>query len=205
MRRTTIKARLIKSFSAVILIPSLTTAVVAVLMIRFQVMAQAQARVTSDLEAAREICDTSLASLKDKVRIHATRAVLYGALDSTKSQGLAEEMGLEEGAMSPQDWMAVLEEFWRSGRGLFSKSGAKGKLSRNLAQVLVLSLSRELADVLAGRSRTSLGHLLAQRLDLHGLRRFDLLLAAAQEALVGQVSPSLTIEWLATRVSLWVR
>ena len=119
--------------------------------------------------------------------------------------GLTEDMGLEEGAISPQEWMAILEEFWRTGRGLFSKSGAKGKLTRNMAQVLVLALSRELANVLAGRPRSSLGALLSGRMDLQGLRRFDLLLASAQEALVGQVSPSLTMEWLATRVSLWVR
>lgn len=119
--------------------------------------------------------------------------------------GLSEDMGLEEGAVSPSEWLAILEQFWRTGQGLFSKSGAKGRLTRNMAQVLVLSLGRELADVLTGRSRSSLGNLLAQRLDLHGLRRLDLLLAAAQEALVGQVNPALTLEWLATRVSLWLR
>ena len=82
MTRTTIRARLLRIFSVAILIPSLTTAVVAVWMIRQQVIAQAQARVTSDLEAAREIYDTAGDSLRDKLRIHATRAILYGALET---------------------------------------------------------------------------------------------------------------------------
>lgn len=76
---------------------------------------------------------------------------------------------------------------------------------RNLAQALVQALSAELAHILAGRSSSRLGELLSSRLDLAGLRRLDLLLESAQEALIGQVNPSLTLEWLATRVALWLR
>jgi DNA polymerase-3 subunit delta' len=76
---------------------------------------------------------------------------------------------------------------------------------RNLAQAVVQALSAELAHILAGRRLSRLGELLASRLDLAGLRRLDLLLENAQEALIGQVNPSLTLEWLATRIALWLR
>lgn len=103
------------------------------------------------------------------------------------------------------DWLDALERFWRTGLGLFSLTSSKGRLTRNAAQHVVLALSKELADVLAGRPASSLGSFLSGRLGLQGLRRLDLLLENAQEALVGQINPVLTLEWLATRVALWVR
>jgi two-component system NtrC family sensor kinase len=90
--RSTIKARLIKSFTVAILIPSLVTAAVGVLMIREQIYEQAQARVTSDLESAKEIYQNYLDRLKDSLRIHATRMIVYGALDRKDPSGLAAEM-----------------------------------------------------------------------------------------------------------------
>jgi DNA polymerase-3 subunit delta' len=101
-------------------------------------------------------------------------------------------------------WLTALESFWRTGRGLFPMSGAKGRLTRNAAQAVVLALSKILAEVLSGRAGSGLAGLLCERLDLEGLKRLDLLLASAQEALVGQVSPAMTLEWLATRVYLWL-
>jgi two-component system NtrC family sensor kinase len=90
--RSSIKARLIKSFTVAILIPSVVTAVVGVMMIRKQVYVQAQARVTSDLESAKEIYKNYLERLKDSLRIHATRMVVYGALDRRDSSSLGPEM-----------------------------------------------------------------------------------------------------------------
>jgi two-component system NtrC family sensor kinase len=92
LTRSSIKARLIKSFTVAILIPSLVTAVVGVLMIREQVFKQAQARVTSDLESAKEIYNNYADRLKDSLRIHATRMIIYGALERKDTGGLAAEM-----------------------------------------------------------------------------------------------------------------
>lgn len=90
-----------------------------------------------------------------------------------------------------------------------SPSGAsdepKPMSGRTLAMLVVLALSKELADILAGRPTSSMGTFLASRLDLNGLRRLDRLLETVQEALVGQVNPALTLDWMATRVALWVR
>src|SRR5512136_1676988 len=90
--RSSIKARLTKSFTVAILIPSLITAVVGVLMIREQIYEQAQARVTSDLESAKEIYQNYLDRLKDSLRIHATRMIVYGALERRDPSGLVAEM-----------------------------------------------------------------------------------------------------------------
>jgi two-component system, NtrC family, sensor kinase len=90
--RSSIKARLIKSFTVAILIPSLITAVVGVLMIRDQIYDQAQSRVTSDLESAKEIYSNYTDRLKDSLRIHATRMIIYGALERNDTSGMVAEM-----------------------------------------------------------------------------------------------------------------
>jgi two-component system, NtrC family, sensor kinase len=90
--RSSIRARLIKNFTVAILIPSLVTAVVGVLMIRAQIYDQAQSRVISDLESAKEIYQNYLERLKDSLRIHATRMIVYGALERNDPSGLVAEM-----------------------------------------------------------------------------------------------------------------
>ncbi len=90
--RSSIKARLIKSFTVAILIPSLVTAVAGVMMIRAQIYDQAQVRVTSDLESAKEIYNNYADRLKDSLRIHATRMIVYGALDRKDPSDLGAEM-----------------------------------------------------------------------------------------------------------------
>jgi two-component system NtrC family sensor kinase len=90
--RSSIRARLIKIFTITIFIPSLVTAIVGVLMIREQVYTQAQARVTSDLEFANQIYQSYLEGLRDSLRIHATRMIIYGALAKSDPIGLSDEM-----------------------------------------------------------------------------------------------------------------
>jgi len=89
---TTIQGRLVRNFALVILVPALVTAVVGVGMIRQRVFAQAQTQVNADLEAAKEIFQSSVDRLEDAIRIHATRMVIYGALSRRDTTGLAEEM-----------------------------------------------------------------------------------------------------------------
>jgi two-component system, NtrC family, sensor kinase len=90
--KSSIKARLIQNFTIAILIPSIVTAIVGVLMIRSQVYVLAQARVTSDLESAKEIYQNYLDRLKDSLRIHATRMIVYGALERRDTTNLGPEM-----------------------------------------------------------------------------------------------------------------
>lgn len=91
-RGRSIQGRLVRNFSLAILIPAFVTTVVGVSMIRSRVWVQAQAQVNSDLEAAKEIYQSGLDRLKDALRIHATRMVIYGALQRQDTAGLAEEM-----------------------------------------------------------------------------------------------------------------
>ena len=92
MATTTIRSRLIRSFSIAILIPSLVSTVVGVRVIQQQIYAQAQAQVNSDLEAATEIWRNHLERLETAIRIHATRMVIYGALARNDPAGLEPEM-----------------------------------------------------------------------------------------------------------------
>ena len=89
---SSIQNRLVKDFSIAILIPALVTAVVGVGMIRQGVFVQAQDQVNSDLESAKMIYQSHLQRLKDAMRIHATRMVVYGALVRGDRIGLQEEM-----------------------------------------------------------------------------------------------------------------
>src|SRR5512143_3432625 len=88
----TIQGRLVRNFALAILVPALVTAVVGVGMIRQLVFAQAQTQVNADLEAAKEIYQSTVDRLEDAIRIHATRMVIYGALTRRDTAGLADEM-----------------------------------------------------------------------------------------------------------------
>lgn len=87
-----IQGRLVRNFSLAILVPALVTALVGVGVIRQRVFVQAQAQVDSDLQAAKDIYQSSMDRLKNAIRIHATRMVIYGALARRDTSGLAEEM-----------------------------------------------------------------------------------------------------------------
>jgi two-component system, NtrC family, sensor kinase len=89
---STIQTRLIKGFSLAILIPALIIAVVGGGMLERRVFDQAQDQVNADLEAAKVIYQQYLERLKDALRIHATRMIIYGALSRNEKAGLGEEM-----------------------------------------------------------------------------------------------------------------
>jgi len=88
----TIQGRPVRNFAIAILVPAVVTAVVGVGMIRQLVFAQAQTQVNADLEAAKEIYQSTVDRLEDAIRIHATRMMIYGALARRDTAGLAEEM-----------------------------------------------------------------------------------------------------------------
>lgn len=89
---SSIKKRLIISFSVAILIPSLLISFVGVNIIKKHVYKEAQSKVNSDLEYAKEIFSSSQSKIKDALRIHATRKVLYLSLSGIEQQELKDEM-----------------------------------------------------------------------------------------------------------------
>ena len=95
-----IKIRLIFSFSIAILIPSLLISIVGVNIIKKHVYKEAQSKVNSDLEYAKEILSSTQFKIKDALRINATRKVLYLSLSGVEQHELQEEMEMimkEEG------------------------------------------------------------------------------------------------------------
>lgn len=100
-------------------------------------------------------------------------------------------------------WTEALAECWRSGRGWFGRTGAKGAVDRDLAMGVVLGMQRELREALSGACATPLSVRLAETYDAGGLRRIGLILEQAQDALNTQipVNPALVLDWVATRMA----
>lgn len=113
-----IKTRLIVSFSTAILIPSLLIALAGTYMIKKHVYREAQSKVNSDLEYAKEIYSCSQSQLTDALKIHATRRVFYDALSQGDSPELDEEMVriLSEEKL---DFLTLIDE---NGKVFFSAS-----------------------------------------------------------------------------------
>ncbi len=99
------------------------------------------------------------------------------------------------------EWTAALAGFWRSGRGWFERTSPKGAVDKALALQVVLGMQRELRECLKGETSSPVAGALAS-FDLAGLRRVDLVLCQAQEALNTQVpvNPALVLDWVATRM-----
>lgn len=126
-----------------------------------------------------------------------------GFLGKVGTKTKAKAASADDGDGAPAKGKAKPKKAAQSSLGASDEPKPLG--GRTLAMLVVLALSKELADILAGRPTSSMGTFLASRLDLTGLRRLDRLLETVQEALVGQVNPALTLDWMATRVALWVR
>lgn len=113
-----------------------------------------------------------------------------------QSPTLPAELGDED----PMEWAGALADFYRTGRGWFARTSAKGRMTRLLADHILLACSRCLAEALSGRAASPLGRYLAGLSDPGAARFFDVLLTECQEALVMQVNPSLVLEWLGVRM-----
>jgi len=92
LRRVPIAAKLGLSFLVVIVLTSVTFSIVGVRVIGNRVVAEAQAKVQTDLNAAREIYLNKLASVNDVVRFAADRYLLLRTLLSGDSQEAVEAL-----------------------------------------------------------------------------------------------------------------
>lgn len=101
------------------------------------------------------------------------------------------------------EWIAALLNFWDTGQGWFERTGTKGAADRSLASRILSGLAGELAQALALGGDAQGGHTARRlaRLGPSGLRRLDLVLAQAQEALTQPTAPvALVLDWVATAV-----
>lgn len=99
-----------------------------------------------------------------------------------------------------QDWVRAMLHFWDTGQGWFERTGNKGAADRPLALRILALCQAELAQalMLGASAPTAIAKRLA-KLGPAGLRRFDLVLATAQDALnQPTVMPALVLDWMAT-------
>ncbi|MBG0791811.1 MAG: DNA polymerase III subunit delta' [Desulfovibrionaceae bacterium] len=108
-----------------------------------------------------------------------------------------------ENAPEITEWTTALAAFWRTGRGWFQRTSAKGAVDKNLAMQVVLGMQRELREAMSGSNATPLSAELARTYDARGLRRIGLILDQAQDALNTQVpvNPAMVLDWVATRMA----
>lgn len=101
--------------------------------------------------------------------------------------------------LTPDDdeWIRALAGFARTGRGWFERT-RKGAVDRNAAARIVTVWQKSLARALCADATDPVWTGL---LGVQGLRRMDLVLAQAQDALVYQVNPGAVLDWTAVR--LW--
>ncbi|MGE4503861.1 MAG: DNA polymerase III subunit delta', partial [Desulfovibrionaceae bacterium] len=104
-----------------------------------------------------------------------------------------------------QDLARHLVEYWRTGRGWFDQTQAK--IAAPFALDFVNYLMARQRDAMTGRHTGQGGDPVADDLarlfDAAGLRRLDLALARAQEALSlspSAVNPALVLDWVAASV-----
>lgn len=103
-------------------------------------------------------------------------------------------------AADAAEWITALLGFWDSGQGWFERTGAKSAVDRDLALRILSGLQRELALALANPEASPAARKLARQ-GAGSLRRLDLVLATAQEALTQPtVMPALVLDWIATAV-----
>ncbi len=94
LRIRSIRTKLIVFLTIVILVPSLLISVVSIKVISHQMLRQAQAQVSSDLRAAREIYNNKLNQIKDTLRLIASRRLLISALENQDTNKMLEDLQL---------------------------------------------------------------------------------------------------------------
>lgn len=109
----------------------------------------------------------------------------------------------EEAAIAEdiRQWQGALMEFWRTGRGWFKRTSAKGAVDKELAMGVVLACQHELVRTMTGAHGSDMSDSFA-KVRPAALKKIDLALAHAQDALSipTPVNPALVLDWLATRV-----
>jgi DNA polymerase-3 subunit delta' len=105
-----------------------------------------------------------------------------------------------------KEWVAALRDFARIGTGWFSRTAGKGAVDKAAALAALLACQADLARAMRGEAGEGLAHELGRVLGAEGLRKLDLTLGHAQDALTlpTPVNPALVLDWLATRVRSWV-
>ncbi len=98
------------------------------------------------------------------------------------------------------EWKDGLIGFVKTAKGWFTRTSVKKRVDKTLAQALLLSIERDLADAFVANPGSPFSSFLHSSYDVRGLRQLDLILTRAQEALNAGVNPTLLLDWTATRI-----
>ncbi|BBD09723.1 DNA polymerase III subunit delta' [Desulfovibrio ferrophilus] len=100
-----------------------------------------------------------------------------------------------------REWQKALMAFWRTGKGWFKRTSAKGAVDKDIAMSVVLACQHEVARTLIGKGGSDMSDGFA-KVRPASLKKIDLALAHAQDTLSipTPVNPALVLDWLATRI-----
>lgn len=101
-----------------------------------------------------------------------------------------------ENSPEVDEWVQAMVNFWRTGRGWFAKTSAKGALNHDKALAILTGCQRELRNSMTNPSLTPAANSLDGLFDMKEKRKLDLALDKAQEAVGYQVTPALVLDWL---------
>lgn len=134
-----------------------------------------------------------------------------------KSRGLWEEQtfSMEPGLLTGtnnapemQEWETALAGFLINGQGWFAKTSSRGSLTQNMALCLLARCQSALAATLMqGKHEAAMSPIykaLAKSNNLLIARRAYEAISACQTALHYNVNPALVMDWLATRLFVWM-
>ncbi|MCC8193260.1 MAG: DNA polymerase III subunit delta' [Deltaproteobacteria bacterium] len=108
-------------------------------------------------------------------------------------------------------WAATAAEFLTTGKGLFSRTGARGGVDAAGALALILVCQRALAQVFSGATGRDVPAAASPEADLarffaslpeNRVAIANAVLAEGQESVTAQVNPALVVDWVMTRLYL---
>lgn len=127
-------------------------------------------------------------------------------LPTLVSRGFVMTLGWPDPLADPEnpdpavgEWTGRLVQFLNTGQGWMAASSAKGAVDKHLVAEVTVSCQRELARATSGRPGGPLAQHLSSRFNISTLRKFDMTLSTAQDALAAGVNPALVIDWIATK------
>jgi len=95
------------------------------------------------------------------------------------------------------EWIETLMAFWRTGQGLFDKTGAKNAIDRHRAERVLTACEQSLVEAMTGEPSSGLSSYWGDRLNRAEMATAGLILDKGQQALGMQANPSLVLDWVA--------
>ena len=104
-----------------------------------------------------------------------------------------------------REWEQLLLEFWKTGRGLFVRTGLKKELDRHLVRSILSDSQRSLVQAMCGEAQTPGAQFWVEHADRLSFGRVESLLNKALEILSYQTNPVMVFEWYAVKVWTWIQ